>query len=114
MSGIMFADGIRMSGLKLLTKYRISEGIELLADYSRNQKPHASEKRIVTVMAMLRTYGTHGRRVIPRLEAVARYFETEEKDFPRRLSLGKAKVVRETIAAIESATETPELIRLGL
>ncbi len=45
-SGIMFADGIRMSGLALFSKHRVSEGIELLADYARNQKPHASEQQI--------------------------------------------------------------------
>jgi len=111
-SGIMFADGIRMSGLQLLVKYRISEGIELLVDYSRNQKPHASEKRIVKIMEMLKTYGAHGQRVVPRLEAVATYFEEEEEDFPRHLSLGKAKVVRETIAAIEALTDEPRLFHL--
>jgi hypothetical protein len=30
-SGIMFADGSRMAGLRLLAKYRVSEGIEALA-----------------------------------------------------------------------------------
>jgi hypothetical protein len=108
-SGIMFADGIRMSGLELFAKHRINEGIELLVDYSRNQKQHASEKRIVKVMDMLMTYGAHGKRVIPQLEAVADYFENEEKDFPRHLSLGKAELVRETIKKIENATETAEL-----
>ena len=112
-SGIMFADGIRMSGLQLLAKYRISEGIELLVDYSRNQKQHASEHRIVKIMEMLETYGAHGKRVIPQLEAVAKYFENEEEDFPRQLSLGKAKCVRETMAAIEASTDEPKLIRLN-
>jgi hypothetical protein len=112
-SGIMFCDGIRTSGLELFVKHRISEGIELLADYARNQKQHASEKRIGKVMDLLKQYGTHARRVIPRLKAVADYFEKEEKDFPRKLSLEKAKVVRETIASIEAATDTPALIRLN-
>lgn len=112
-SGIMFADGIRMSGLELLARYRISEGIELLVDYSRNQKQHGSQKRIVKVMQLLETYGAHGRRVIPQLESVATYFENEEQDFPRRLSLEKAKVVRQTIAAIEASTAEPELIDLN-
>lgn len=109
-SGIMFADGIRMSGLELFTTHRISEAIELLTDYSRNQKQHGSEKRIVKVMDLLKTYGTHGKRVISKLESVADYFEHEEKDFPRRLSLDKAKVVREAIAAIEASNTSPDLI----
>ena len=112
-SGIMFADGIRMNGLELLTKYRINEGIELLVDYSRNQKKHASEKRILKVMEMLKTYGAHGKRVIPQLEAVANYFENEEKDFPHHLSLRKAEFVRETVASIEVSIDEPKLIFLN-
>jgi hypothetical protein len=113
-SGIMFADEIRMSGLKLLARYRIDEGIELLVSYSRDQKQHASEHRIVDVMDMLMTYGAHGKRVTSALNAVADYFENEEKDFPKRLSLGKAKIVRETVAAIKASKEKPELISLDL
>ena len=112
-SGIMFASDIRMSGLELFAKHRINEGIELLVDYARNQKKHASEIRIVKVMEMLKSYGSHGKRVIPQLEAAAKYFENGEKNFPRQLSLGKAKLLRETIKAIEASTDEPELIPLN-
>ncbi|HUU90518.1 MAG TPA: DUF6288 domain-containing protein [Phycisphaerae bacterium] len=112
-SGIMFASDIRMSGLELFAKHRIGEGIELLVNYARNQKKHASEIRIVKVMKTLKSYGSHGKRVIPQLEAAAKYFENGEKDFPRHLSLGKAKLVRETIKEIENATETVELRSMG-
>ncbi|MDP6599415.1 MAG: DUF6288 domain-containing protein [Candidatus Poribacteria bacterium] len=112
-SGIMFADGIRISGLELLTKYRIDKGIELLADYSRNQKKHGSEKRILKVMEMLKAYGVHGKRVIPQLKAVANFFENEEKDFPHHLSLRKAEFVRKTIVAIEASIDEPKLIYLN-
>lgn len=113
-SGIMFADEIRLSGLRLFAKYQISEGVELLVDYSRNQNPWGSQRRIVEVMEMLKTYGAHGTRVIPQMEAIAEYFEKDEKDFPRHMSMGKAKLVRETIAAIEAATDKPDLIYLNL
>jgi hypothetical protein len=109
----MFADGIRISGLELLTKYRIDKGIELLADYSRNQKKHGSEKRILKVMEMLKAYGVHGKRVIPQLKAVANFFENEEKDFPHHLSLRKAEFVRKTIVAIEASIDEPKLIYLN-
>ncbi len=111
-SGIMFSAQIRMAGLELLTKHRVSEGIELLADYVRGQRPHASEKRIGRIMEMLRTYGAHGKRVIGKLEAAARYFENDEPDFPRHLSLGKAKCVRDTIKAIQASNKRPKLIHL--
>ncbi|MDG2124765.1 MAG: DUF6288 domain-containing protein [Verrucomicrobiales bacterium] len=112
-SGIMFADGIRTAGLELFTTHHVSEGIELLAKYARKQKKHGSEKRIVTVMKMLESYGTHASRVIPHLEATAKYFTSDETGFPRRLSLDKAKVVRDTIETIEASTDTPELRELN-
>ena len=113
-SGIMFADGIRTAGLELFTKHHVSEGIELLASYARNMKKHDSEKRVVKVMKMLEAYGAHAKRAIPHLEATAKYFTGDETGFPRRLSLEKAKVVRDTISKIEAATETPELRELNL
>ena len=63
-------------------------------------------------MKILLTYGTHAKSVIPELTKLGDYFEKDEKDFPKNLMLMKAKSVRETIEAIEAATETPELIRL--
>ena len=112
-SGIMFADGIQNSGLELIVKHRIAEGIDLLADYARNQKQHGSQKRIIHVMKMLESYGAHGKHVIPKLEAAAKYFETEP-DFPRSMAQDKARIVRETIQHIGASTEKPELIHLNL
>ncbi len=112
-SGIMFADGIQISGLELFARHRISEGIELLADYARNQKKHGSQKRIVTVMKMLEAYGAHAKRVIPQLAATANYFDNEETNFPPKLSQDKARIVRDTIKKIEASTDEPELIYLN-
>ncbi|MFT5302956.1 MAG: hypothetical protein ACI814_003773, partial [Mariniblastus sp.] len=111
-SGIMFADEIQNAGLELFSKLRISEGIELLADYARTQKKHGSQKRISKVMKMLEAYGSHGKRVIPQLEAAASYFENEETDFPRKMSKDKARIVREAIAKIEASTDEPKLIHI--
>ncbi len=83
----------------------------MLADYSRNQKKHGSEKRIVRLMKLLKEYGAHGKRVVAELEALSVYFEEEETDFPRRLSLGKAKVVRETIQRINASADSPKWIQ---
>ena len=63
-------------------------------------------------MKVLLSYGTHAKSVIPELTQIANYFEKDEKDFPKELMLRKAKCVRETIVAIEAATDTPELINL--
>ena len=113
-SGIMFADGIQNAGLELFAKHHIDEGIELLADYARTQKKHGSQKRIVTVMNMLESYGAHAARVIPHLEATANYFENEETDFPKKLSRDKARIVREAIKRIAASSDMPKLKALEL
>jgi len=111
-SGEMFADGIRLAGLRLLAKYHIEEGIRACVDYCRNQNPWGSQNRTPEIMKILLTYGTHARAVIPELARIADYFEKEEKNFPRDLGKMKVECVRETIRAIEKSTETPKLIRL--
>ncbi|MDX2036097.1 MAG: DUF6288 domain-containing protein [Isosphaeraceae bacterium] len=111
-SGEMFADAIRVEGLRLLAQNRIEEGIQECVRYTRLQNPWASELRTPELMTILRGYGTHAKTVIPELAKIADYFENDEPDFPRELMARKAKAVRETIRAIESSTETPELTRL--
>lgn len=111
-SGEMFADGIRVEGLRLLAKHHVQEGLRACVDYVRNQNPWASEHRTPKLMKIILNYGTHARAVIPELIKIANYFEKEEKDFPKELSLRKAKSVRDTIAAIETSTETPKLMRI--
>jgi hypothetical protein len=111
-SGIMFADEIRIEGIRLLAKHRIQEGLDACVAYTRTQNPWASEKRTPELMQVLRRYGGHAKSTIPELRRIADYFENEEKDFPRRLSLDKARAVRATIRAIETSQEYPELIRI--
>ncbi len=111
-SGEMFADSIRVEGLRLLAKHRIEEGISACVEYTRDQNPWASEHRTPELMKILLSYGTHAKSVIPELTKIANYFEKDEKDFPKELMLMKAKCVRETIRAIEASTDTPELINL--
>lgn len=113
-SGEMFADGIRVEGLRLFAKHRIAEGIQACVSYTRHQNPWASEERTPELMEILLTYGTHAKAVVPELKELANYFENDEPDFPRNLMKRKAKCVRDTIRAIEASTETPELIRLNI
>ena len=111
-SGEMFADGIRVEGLRLLAKHRIEEGISACLKYTRDQNPWASQERTPELMKILLTYGTHAKLLIPELTRLADFFEKDEKDFPKNLMLVKAKSVRDTISAIEASTESPELIRI--
>jgi hypothetical protein len=111
-SGEMFADTIRVEGLRLLAKSRIEEGIDACVRYTRDQNPWSSENRTPELMEILLSYGTHAKSVVPELTRIAHYFEKEEKDFPRNLMLRKAKCVRDTIQSIEASTDTPELGKL--
>jgi lysophospholipase L1-like esterase len=109
-SGIMFDGQIQMAGLELFSKHHISEGIELIAGYVKTQKKHGSQVTTPKLLALLKPYGAHARRAIPLLESAARYFENEEEDFPRDLSLQKARMVREAIGEIQKSDEKPDLV----
>jgi len=111
-SGEMFADSIRVEGLRLLAKHRIEEGISACVNYTRYQNPWDSQERTPELMKVLLSYGANAKSVIPELSKIADYFEKDEKDFPKELMLMKAKCVRETIRAIEATTDYPELIRI--
>ena len=113
-SGEMFDGQIQHAGLDLLSRHYVAEGIDLVADYVRLQKAHGSQKSIDGYLAMLKRYGAHAQRAIPRLEKAIEYFEKEEKDFPRNLSLEKAEKVRVAIREIKEMKEKPELRRLRL
>ena len=111
-SGEMFADGIRLEGLRILAKHHVEEGIIACVKYTLEQNQWWSEGRTPEIMKILLSYGTHAKAAIPELTKIANYFEKDEKDFPPHLMRMKAKCVRDTIAAIEASTDTPELIRI--
>ena len=77
-SGEMFADSIRVEGLRLLAKHRIEEGIRACVNYTRDQNPWASEHRTPELMEILLGYGTHAKSVVPELTRIAHYFEKDE------------------------------------
>ncbi len=111
-SGEMFADDIRVEGLRLLAQHHIQEGMSALVKYTREQNPWSSQNRTPVIMKILLTYATHAKVIIPELTKLANYFEKEEPDFPPNLMIQKAKSVRDTIRAIEASTETPTLLSL--
>ena len=111
-SGEMFADTIRVEGLRLFAKHHIEEGMVACVQYTRNQNPWDSQVRTPELMKILFAYGTHAKSMIPQLEKIANYFEKEEPNFPKNLMRVKAKCVREAIRTIEAATDTPELLHL--
>lgn len=111
-SGEMFADGVRVNGLKLLAQHHVEEGIQGCVDYLVGQNPWASEIRTPEILEVLLKYGGQARRVIPRLEEIAASFDKGEPNFPLSLSRRKATAVRDAIAKIEASQERPELKRV--
>jgi hypothetical protein len=111
-SGEMFADEIRMEGLRLLAKYHIEEGLDACVKYTRDQNPWDSQERTPELMKVLLSYGVHAKAVIPELKKIAQYFEKEERNFPPDLMVKKANCVRDAIRAIEVSTDSPKLRRL--
>ncbi len=113
-SGVMFDGQIQAAGLELFSKHRISEGIELIAGYVKAQKKHGSQVTTPKLLGLLKPYGAHAQRAIPLLEKAADYFENDEEDFPKNMSLEKAKAVRDTIQEIKASIDKPELVKLNL
>jgi hypothetical protein len=111
-SGEMFADGVRLEGLRVLAAHHVEEGIRACADYLRDQNPWASQNRTPEILAILTSYGAHAAVVLPDLRALAADYADGEPDFPGKLSQQKAAAVREAIGTIEASTERPELRRL--
>jgi hypothetical protein len=111
-SGEMFADGIRVAGLRLLAKHHVEEGIRACVDYIRSQNPWASEHRTPELTKILVSYGAHAKAVVPELERIAADFAKGEPDFPRHLSVQKAAAVRGAIQQIQASNDGPELIRI--
>lgn len=108
-SSEMFADAVRLNGLRLLAAHHIEEGIAASADYVLTQNPWASQERIREILPILLAYGSHAKSAIPKLREAIDYFEKREPDFPKKLSLQKAADVRDAIAKIEASNERPEL-----
>jgi hypothetical protein len=111
-SGEMFADEVRLQGLRVLAKHRVKEGIDACVKYTLSQNQWSSENRTPEIMKILLTYCAHAKPFIPELKKIADYFEKDEKDFPKTLMARKANCVRETITAIQAATDAPKLINI--
>jgi HEAT repeat protein len=111
-SGEMFADGVRLNGLKVLASHHMEEGIQACADYLRTQNPWASEHRTPEILQILVSYGAEAQRVIPHLRETETIFEQGEKDFPKKLSKQKASAVRKAIEDIEASEFRPKLRRI--
>jgi hypothetical protein len=105
----MFADGIRLDGLRVLAAHHLAAGLRASADYLRQQNPWASEHRTPEILEVLTSYGAHAQAVLPQLDALATEWSNGEPNFPRQLSRQKAAAVRAAMEKIRASTDRPEL-----
>lgn len=104
-SNEMFADGIRLAGLDLLSKYRITEGMQLCVDVIEPDRWGAG-KRYEKCLACLVRYGGNARPLLPALQKMRADMGKPKKkgeEDPNALALDKA------IAAIQADTNPPKL-----
>jgi len=108
-SGIMFADGIRLSGLDLLAKHRIREGMGLCLDIMDIER-WGKRSRISRCLKALQAYGGAAKSVLPRLAALEKQLldHWEAKGLQPQIDL-----VRQTVAAIKADKNPPKLHSLG-
>lgn len=100
-SGEMFAEGVRMFGLALLSELRIREGMDLAVKTVEQRWGHDNQRSLT----YLKRYGAHAKEVVPQLREKAAYFHQMKNN-------ELAKVIEVAIADIAASTEMPPLISL--
>ena len=104
-SGIMFASGIRLSGIALLAKYRIKEGMPLCIRIMEIDK-WGKKHRITQCLKTLKTYGPAARAVLPQLRQLEKDLSAHRE---ARMLKGAIEQARALIKDIENATGTVKL-----
>jgi hypothetical protein len=108
----MFGDNVRTAAVDALAKYHFEEGIDIGLLYAQTMANHSSERRMGDLMKVLAGYGTAAKRIVPDLRELVAQIHADP-DFPDWAKKIKAQHVLDGIAAIEAATDQPELIRFA-
>ena len=104
-SGIMFASGIRLSGVELLAKHRIREGMSLCIQIMEIDK-WGKKNRILKCLKTLETYGSAARAVLPELRQLERNLQAHQE---ARMLKPVTQQVTTLIRKIESSKDIVEL-----
>ncbi|MEA3367717.1 MAG: DUF6288 domain-containing protein, partial [Planctomycetota bacterium] len=109
-SGVMFADGVRLRGLKLLAKHRVKEGIPLCLEIMDIER-WGKRNRIAECLKILASYGGAAKDVLPQLRAIEQSLLNHREARGLKPQIG---LLRQTMAAIESDNDAPALRTLGV
>jgi hypothetical protein len=101
-SGEMFADGIRLAGLDLLSRLGIREGMPLCVEVIEHER-WGLGRRMPKCLEYLARYGTHAQEFLPQLREIRAEFRKPDDH---------AALLDQTIKAIANSTTTPALIGL--
>jgi hypothetical protein len=103
-SGIMFADGVRIAGLKIFAKHRIKEGIPLCLSFLDIERWN-KRSRIEACLEAVAAYGAAAKPLLPQL----RQLEKDLLDHPEAKGLqGQIERVRTLVRKLETTTEAVE------
>ena len=105
-SNEMFADGIRLAGLDLLSRLRIREGIALCISVMEPDR-WGEKNRTKECLTYLARYGAHARPLLPELQKTRTYLATIKKAPADHLAQ-----FDKLVAAIQSNSATPTLVNL--
>ena len=104
----MFADGIRLAGLDVVSRLHIREGMALCVSVMEPDR-WGFGKRLPRCLEYLARYGVHAKEVLPQLEEMRRNLAKTE----RGKALGETQqLLDKTIAGITASTASPTLVDL--
>lgn len=107
-SGIMFADGIRLAGLKLLAKHHIKDGIPLCIELMEIERWN-KKSRIMGNLKILDSYGVAAKEVLPEMRQLALDLKKHRE---QRMLVEHIKVLDALITKLEMAdASTSEPLR---
>jgi hypothetical protein len=77
-SGIMFADGVRLNGLKLMLANNIEEGVQMTIDYMSESR-WGQGRRQREVLPILQGYGPAAKKALPILFELKKTWSARKK-----------------------------------
>ncbi|MEI6676354.1 MAG: DUF6288 domain-containing protein [Verrucomicrobiota bacterium] len=112
---LMFANEIRMGGMKALVKYHFKEGMDACLIVAKNQGGHGSETRTGEIMKDLVSYGKAAKVMLPQLKELIAQFNDDCKTggFPEGCNTPRVTSVEQAIQTIEAATTQPDMRSIG-
>jgi len=107
-SNIMFADGIRLAGLDLVSRLHIREGMGLCVSVIEFGR-WGLGRRMPKCLEYLGRYGVHAKEVLPQLQEMRRKLVQTQRG---RKPSETVKLLDKTIAEIETSTASPTVLDL--